>query len=146
MTPLKEITGITVSLEKAKALYECGWRGQSYWLWAYYCYDYSDEYQKAQKMEHLISRETEDHHHQWKTYLAPTWSDIYFSLPENMRFTNFNGIELTLDAEFIDCWNPAIYSDDRNKGVLFKPTGESMHDNMADMYIYLSQHNLLPSQ
>lgn len=141
---------ITVSLEWAKKLEECDWRGSSYWLWAFHCYDLpaKSEYQKP----FLCSRDTEDHNHQWEMCRAPTWSDIWFSLPEELRSQQQETFEITLDSEFLDEWNPAIhgieyitkFQSHRTDTPLFVPKESTMHDDMAATYCYLVEHNLLP--
>lgn len=139
---------ITVSLEWAKKLNENGWRGNAYWLWAYHCFDFADDSDLQKPM--LISRETEDHHHQWETYSAPTWSDIWFTLPHDIR-NQVKEVEVTLDAAFIDRWNPAIFQQEefrkyqrRRIEPPFRPNQTSMHDDVAAMWIHLKENNLLP--
>lgn len=139
---------IVVSLEWAKKLKEAGWSGNSHWLWAYHCFDLpaDSEFQKP----FLCGREHEDHYHQYKFYLAPTWSDIWFSLPSDLLM-NARVVDIALDAEFLDQWNPAIFKMEKyaefqsRRAEKWEPKQKTPHDDVAAMYCYLAENKLLPT-
>ena len=70
---------IVVSLEHAKALKEAGWTGNAHFLWAYHCFDYSNDSELQKPF--VTCAELEDHYHQWEMMAAPTASEIIRRIP-----------------------------------------------------------------